>query len=362
MLSPAPDPAAGDALFYRRLLAVAGLGVLALLLYRILQPLLAPLAWALFLAFLLQPAQRRLTAWLRGRASLAALLLTAATLLLFIGPLTALAIAFARQAGELAGLLRGWLERLRDGGLAGLSEQPALASLIGWLEQHLRISTVELQQWLLEGGKRLFEQLAALGGTAVLGAVGTIVSFTAMLFMLFFLVRDGATVAGRTLRLVPLAPARRSALAAHVSAVTRGVVGGTLLTALLQGVLLGAGFALVGLPAPVVFGALGAILSLVPLAGTALVWIPATLVLLGQGRYVAATVLTGIGLVVGTVDNFIKPMLISGQAVVPPLAVFIGALGGLAAFGMVGMFVGPVVIALALALLAFAGDEAAPPG
>ena len=107
------------------------------------------------------------------------------------------------------------------------------------------------------------------------------------------------------------------------------------------------------LSCPLIFGALGGLLSIVPLAGTALVWVPAALVLLAQGRYVTAAVMTGIGILVSTIDNFIKPMLISGRVVVPELAVFIGVIGGLTAFGMVGMFLGPVVIALALTLLAF---------
>lgn len=360
-MNAAPDPAAYDAVFWRRLFAVAGLALLALLLYRILQPLLAPLAWALFLAFLLQPWQGRLSAWLRGRASIAALALTLATLLLFVGPLTALAIAFARQATQLADLLRDGLARLRGGGLARLTDHPALANLLDWLDQHLTVSAVEVQAWLLEGGKRLLERLAEFGGTAVLGAVGTVVSFTAMLFMLFFLIRDGEQIARSALRLVPLAPARRAELARHLGDVTRGIVGGTLLTAAIQGALLGTAFALIGLPAPVVFGALGGLLSIVPLAGTALVWVPAALVLLAQGRYVAAAVMTGIGVLVSTIDNFIKPLLISGRVVVPELAVFIGVIGGLTAFGMVGMFLGPVVIALALTLLAFAEEPQARP-
>lgn len=158
------------------------------------------------------------------------------------------------------------------------------------------------------------------------------------------------------LALVPLATARRDELQARLAAVTHAVVQGTVATAAIQGLLLGLGFALVGLPAPVVFGVLGAVLSVVPFGGTALVWIPAVGALLFQGRYRAAIVLAVAGLLVSTVDNFLKPLLISDRAVVPTLAVFIGVLGGLVAFGMIGLFIGPVVIALALALVNFARD------
>ncbi|HEY5559170.1 MAG TPA: hypothetical protein VIK49_05515, partial [Steroidobacteraceae bacterium] len=95
-----------NTLFYERVLAVAGLGLLAVLLYRILEPFVAPMAWAIFLGFLLQPAQARLTGLLRGRDSIAAFALTLFVLLMFVGPLTALAVAFARQAADLAVLLQ----------------------------------------------------------------------------------------------------------------------------------------------------------------------------------------------------------------------------------------------------------------
>jgi predicted PurR-regulated permease PerM len=347
----------GNALFYERVLAVAGLALLAVLLYRILEPFLAPLAWAIFLGFLLQPAQRRLTRWMRGRNSIAAFTLTVLVLLLFLGPLTALAVAFARQAADLAGLLQQWIGQQEARSLADLGHLPVIGPALAWLDQHAQISTSEAQAWLLENGKRLLERLAALGGPALLGAVGTVLSFTAMLFLLFFFIRDGRAMASSAIGLVPLETERREALTGQLAAVTRAVVRGTVLTAIIQGFLLGIGFAIVGLPAPVVFGVTGAVLSVVPFGGTALVWVPAVVVLLVQGRYGAAIVLTVAGAIVSSVDNFLKPLLISGRAFVPTLGVFIGVLGGLAAFGAIGLFLGPVVIALVLELVSFAQES-----
>jgi len=349
-----------DLRFYERVLAIAGLALLAVLLYRILEPFFAPLAWAIFLGFLLQPAQARLRGWFRGRDSVAAFLLTIVVLLMFIGPLTALGVAFARQAADLAGLLQNWLTQHQGQGLPEFADLPIVGRVLEWLDQYTSISAAKSQAWLLEAGKKLFEQLAALGGTALLGAIGTLLNFTLMLFLLFFFVRDGRGMADVGFDLVPLAPARRDELRARLGAVTHAVVLGTVVTAVIQGLLLGIGFAVVGLPAPVVFGVIGAVFSVVPFGGTALVWVPATGVLLFQGRYVAAIVLAVIGVLVSTVDNFLKPLLISGRAVVPTLAVFIGVLGGLFAFGVIGMFLGPVVIALALALVNFAQDTQRP--
>ena len=348
--------ASPDSRFYERVLAVAGLALLAALLYQILQPFFAPLAWALFLAFLLQPAQARLTRLLRGRDSIAAALLTIIVLLMFIGPLATLAVAFGRQAAGLAGQLQHWLEQHQGQGLPEIGDLPLLGRVLDWLDQYAGVSPAEAQAWLLERGKDLFDKLAAIGGTALLGALGTALNFTVMLFLLYFFIRDGLGMARAAISLVPLEPARRDDLQDRLGAVTRAVVLGTVVTAMIQGLLLGIGFAVVGLPAPVVFGVIGALLSIVPFGGTALVWMPAVAMLLFQGRYVAAIVLASIGLVVSTVDNFLKPFLISGRAVVPTIAVFIGVLGGLIAFGVIGLFLGPVVIALAIALVNFAQD------
>ena len=152
--------------------------------------------------------------------------------------------------------------------------------------------------------------------------------------------------------------ARKADLLAHLSAVTRAVVLGTLLTAVAQGTLLGIGFAMAGLPSPVVFGVLSSIVSLVPMVGTALVWIPAVGVLLIQERLWASGFLLVWSLaLVGTIDNVLKPLVVSGRAQISTLPVFLGLMGGLSAFGAIGMVLGPVIVALMIALLQFAEES-----
>jgi predicted PurR-regulated permease PerM len=349
--------AISDALFYQRVLAVGGIAIVAMLLYLVLEPFLGPIAWAVFLGFLLQPAHARLTRRLRGSESVSALALTILVLVLILGPLTALALAFARQAADLAALLQVWVGQQQRRSFSGLSEMPVIGDALAWLDENVQISTAHVQAWLVDGSKHLFEQLASLGGTAFLGAVGTVLAFTVMLFLLFFFIRDGRAIARGSVGLVPLTPERREELAGRLASVTRAVVRGTILTALIQGFLLGIGFAVVGLPAPVVFGVLAAILSVVPIGGTALVWAPAVIMLMFQGAYIRAGILLAFGVVVSTVDNFLKPFLIAGRAVLPTIGVFIGVLGGLAAFGVIGLFMGPIVIALALTLISFARES-----
>ena len=361
---PPQDPQAPADLsdpFYRRVFALVAAAALGLAVYFIVKPFLQPLAWAGILALFLHPLQRRLGRRLRGHENLAALALTALALLMFVGPLTGLAVAFAAQARDLAALVPGLVEQARAYDSERLAALPWLHGLFDWLDRTLSISSAEVQQWALSGARRILDRVASMGGTAFVGAVGTVMSFTVMLFLLFFLLRDGAAIARTTVGLIPLEPARKALLVSRLSAVTRAVVLGTVLTALVQGTLLGVGFAIAGLPSPVVFGVFGGVLSVVPFGGTALVWVPGAAALFLMGETGSGIFLAVWGVVlVSSVDNFLKPLLIGDKADVPTLAVFIGVLGGLSAFGLVGMFLGPVVIALVLALVKFA-SEVEPP-
>ena len=154
-----------------------------------------------------------------------------------------------------------------------------------------------------------------------------------------------------------MAPERREQLMAHIAAVTRAVVFGSGVTALVQGTLVGFAYLITGLSSPLVFGVLAALLALLPIGGTALVWIPAVLVLGAQDRWGMAIVMLAFGIVSSSIDNVLRPLLVSGRAEVSTLTVFIGVLGGTAAFGPIGLFLGPVVLALIIALLRFAQDQ-----
>lgn len=354
----AADNENNNRVFYRRVFALVTLGILGYLLFLVLRPFLSAIAWALLFAFLLHPAHERLTRLLNGRPNASAGLLTAGMLVLAIGPLTALGVAFARQSAMLLEKLQARVGDLNVTSVSSLKTLPFVERALGWMDQYLPFSPAQLQSWAVEGARKVLEYAASLGGTIFMGAVGTVVGFAIVLFLLFFFVRDGDAMHERAVSLIPMPKARKEQLVTFVGAVTRAVVFGTLLTAALQGTLLGIGLAIVGIPSAVVLGVIGFVVALLPVGGTALVWVPAAIILAAQGRYGPAIFVALWGaLLVGLVDNFLKPMLISGRAEVPTLAAFLGVLGGLAAFGPVGMFLGPVLLALALALLRFAEEH-----
>jgi predicted PurR-regulated permease PerM len=181
-----------------------------------------------------------------------------------------------------------------------------------------------------------------------------------MMFILFFAIRDIQRGFEALRSLVPMPEADKARLFGHLASVTRALVYGVGVTALAQGTLVGIGFAVVGLPSPVVFGVLAALAALIPLAGTPVIWVPAVIVLAAQGRWSAALIMLAWGGFVTTIDNFLRPWLVSGRAEVGALTVFLGVLGGVAAFGPIGIFLGPLVLALALALVRFALETGTP--
>jgi predicted PurR-regulated permease PerM len=340
--------------FYARTFALTTALLLAIAFFKIVQPFLGPLLWAVFVAFLLYPLHIRLTGRLKGRKQLSAFLLTLLTLIVVLGPLTALSAAFAAQVGDLLQLVQSTVADQTRSNVLDLTNVPWIRDSLGWLDRTFDVSLAQIRGWLGQASRELLQSLASLGGRVFMGAVGTVVGFILMVFMLFFFVRDGDEMLGTLRELIPMSRAYKAKLFDHLAAVTRAMVYGTGLTALIQGSLVGIAFLIVGLASPLVFGVLAALAALLPFGGTAVIWIPAAIVLATQGRWGATIFMVIWGtLLVSLVDNIVRPMLVSGRANVGTLTVFIGVLGGIAAFGAIGLFLGPVVLALIIALIRF---------
>jgi predicted PurR-regulated permease PerM len=351
MVSDTP-PSSAD-MFYTRTFVLGALGLLAYLLYQILQPFFVPLAWALFIAFLLYPLQLRLSAKLKGRTSLSASLLTLATFFMLVGPLTALGAAFGAQVADLLRWAQQFAADHPASELSDLSSVPVVGSALDWAQETTGVSLEQIEAWAIQAARTVLQFLASLGREIFVGALGTVVGFLMMMFILFFAIRDGGHMFDIVRALIPAKDANKTRLFNHLAAVTRAIVFGTGVTALTQGALIAIGFAIAGLPSPIVFGVLAALVALVPLAGTPVVWVPAVIVLMLQQRWVAAIFLLLWGLMVSTMDNFLRPILVSGRARVDTLTVFIGVLGGISAFGPIGILLGPLVLALIIALARF---------
>ena len=354
---PDPQTTAVQKAFFARVGVLLLLSALLYLVWRIVEPLWQPLLWAVLLGSLLAPLNASLATRLGGRPRLASSITMVGVVLLILLPIFAIAGAVASQASQLLGQIDTSGLRTTD---LDLSRIPLLARPLEWIEATAGVSLAQIEAWVVTAAKRLLQVVAGSGGTVFLGAIGTLVSFMLALFVLFFVLRDGPRFASAVVRMLPIEPALRGKLSRHLIDVTRAVFMGIGLTALVQGTLLGIGFAIAGLPSPLLFGVLGVLFALVPVVGTAIMWVPAAIWLLIQGESGYALFMTGWGvIVVGGVDNFLRPMLISGRVEVPTLAVFIGVMGGLSAFGFIGLFLGPIVLGLLVALFRFTTETLA---
>jgi len=339
--------------YQRRIFLVAIVAILGWASLAVLQPLWTALGWAVVLAFLLHPLHERLTAKLEGRRSVSASILTAATPLFVMTPLVLIAISFTRQGVSLVAALRGRsllpLPELLD----RVATYPVIGPAARWVNDSALVSAGQIEGWIAGGVQTALKSTAAMSSKFVLGVAGSLVGFFLMLFILFFLLRDGRTVLHSLTRLIPMESASKTRLLAYLGDVTRAVAFGSTATALIQGACVGAGFAIVGLPSPVVFGVIGAIAAFLPV-GSAAVLVPAVLYLGFSGRWGMTVFLAIWSVGVGLVDNFLRPFLTAQRAEISTLVVFIGAIGGVSAFGVLGLVVGPVLLSFALALVRFA--------
>jgi len=351
-MRPMPTPSS----FYPRVFTLVVAAALGYALILIFAPFIGPTTWAAFLAFLLYPLNQRLRRRFSG-GGIAAGVLTLLAPIVILLPLSALSIDFVAQISALMQKLQKSAAELDIKSLSDLQQFPWIARINVWLEAHTGISAEQIQSGLVSATREVLKRAATMGGGFFLGALGSLLGFGIMLFLLFFFLRDGDAMLARARRLIPLNEERKERLFRQLSGVTRAIVVGTSVTALLQGVLIGIGFTIARLPSPVVFGVLAALLSMLPVGGAAFVWGPAAIWLFVDGRWGFGIFMLAWGLLSAGLDNVLRPMLISGRARISALAVFIGVLGGIPAFGAIGIIAGPVVLSLVLALIEFAEES-----
>ena len=341
--------------FYARVFALVVAAILGYALYLIFVPFAIPMIWGAFLAFLLYPLNLRLRRRFKGK-SLPAGLLTVLAPVAILLPLSAISVEFAAQISGLLGKVQKSTSELDIKSFSDLQRFPIIARANAWLLDHAGISSDQVQTWLVTGTREVLQKAASMGGSVFLGALGSLMAFAIMLCLLFFFLRDGDLMAARARGLIPLEESRKEKLFEQLGAVTRAIVFGTTVTAVLEGVLVGIGFAIAHLPSPVVFGVLAALFSMLPVGGAAFVWGPAAVWLFIDGHWGYGIFILAWGLMLGGLDNVLRPFLISGRARISALAVFIGVLGGIPAFGAIGVIAGPVVLSLVLALIEFAEE------
>jgi predicted PurR-regulated permease PerM len=341
--------------FYPRVFGLVTALVLGGAVLLIIRPFVGPILWAGLLALMLFPINEKLRAAFRGRKTAAALALTLASLVVLVVPAIFLGIAFGRQASDLVGRAQTSAAEYQIQRPTDVLHLPVVERTLQWVESVLPVKPEQITSSVVSASRQVIESVVSVGGSLFASAIGAVVAIVLALFLLFFFLRDGEGMLARAMSLVPLDDRRKTLLLTHLSNVIQAIVLGSLATALAQGMLVGVAFALVGLPSAIVFAVLATVASIIPIVGTTIVWVPAALYLGLTGRWGAALfmVIWSVA-VVSSADNVIRPLFISSRARITTLPVFIGLLGGIGAFGAIGIFLGPVIIALVLALFEFA--------
>jgi predicted PurR-regulated permease PerM len=324
--------------------------LLAYLVYQLFEPFLAPLAWAGVLAICFYPVHERFER--RMRRSLAAFVSTAFVALLVIVPMIAAAFAFVSEAARV----------LNDVPQL-LTEAPAFAQRLLRAGSTYVPSgdTIDVAALVTESARRLAEYLSERVAAAFQNVVVFLADFVIMMFALFFLFRDAPTLMAAIRRTIPLRTELRERLILQTQAlVTASVLAGVIVAAV-QGLLGGLSFWALGLSEPVFWGVVMAFFCLLPF-GSWVVWGPAAIWLMVTGRAVRGLILLGLGVgLVSAVDNVLRPLLLSERSEINGLLLLIGLLGGVIAFGGVGLVLGPVLMATAVGLFkAFTVDGELP--
>ena len=323
--------------------------IVSLALIWILLPFYGTIMWAAIIALLFVPLHRWLFARLKGRRTLAALLTLATVLVIVILPLALITAAMANEAASL-------YQRLQSGEvnpasyLRGVFE--ALPQWITTLLDRLGLTDFDTLQRRLtlalsEGTRYIATQAFSVGQNTF----EFVASLFITLYLAFFLIRDREVVVQSVRRAVPLASEDKKALAAKFATVVRATVKGNLLVAAIQGALGGVAFWFLGVNGALLWGVLMAFMSLLPAVGAALVWVPVAFYFFVTGAYWQCIALTAWGvLVIGLVDNLLRPILVGKDTRMPDYVVMITTLGGLAVFGINGFVLGPAIAAMFMAV------------
>lgn len=326
----------------RVLLVVLALvtAVVAWLVWRLVRPFVPPITWALVLAVIAHPMHEAIHARVRWPS------VAAGVAVLIVTMVIALPAAFiVRQAGVEAMESVASVRKLIGGERWKLliDRFPRAAAVREWVERE-----VDVKDAVDQAGTEVARGVRGTLERVVDTGLATIVT----LFLLFFFLRDKARLLRVYRRLLPLAPSEAEQVRARVRQTITAIVFGSLVVAAVQGTLGGLVFWWLDLPSPLLWGVVMGLLSMLPLVGTALVWIPAAGFLALSGDVDKALILVAFGtFVIGVVDNLLYPLLVKGPMRLHTVPVFIAVLGGLLAFGATGIVLGPLILAVALALL-----------
>jgi predicted PurR-regulated permease PerM len=326
----------GTVLFYGIVIA------LVYFVFLVFEPFLPALAWAIVIVVVAYPAYRRLRA--RFHRNVAALICTAGVTAILIVPTLLVMAAFVHQGVQAVQTLQ---QQIQSGHFDWVNRL--------WLDLEGRFqgsNVTSLSTLLSRYAEQAAGYIAARLGTLLKNTALFLFHLSVTILAMFYLFRDGESIVERVREILPFEAAHRDRMMAEAQDLIFASVVSSAAAAAAHGILGGIAFGLTGISAPVFWGVMMGFFSLVPVVGSALIWAPAAINLIVQG-HIGAGILLAVfcSVIVGVVDNFVRPWVIGGRTEMGGLVVFISVLGGISAFGLLGVVVGPIVVATGASLL-----------
>src|SRR5215210_3785919 len=334
---------------------LAATAVALYLCWSMLQPFIEVILWAVVLVIVFFPVHRRIQARV-GSPGWSALLSCLLVIFVILVPLTLLTFAVVNELTDFARMLQPKPDG--TGGAAGTAaglldpNSPYLGPVVRWVGQYYDVSKLGSEKFIAERLNSVSGAIASRTLGVVGGVVGFIVEVFFVIFTMYYLFRDGERLRAAAYDMMPLSDEKAREILNRTGEVIGASVYGVLVIAVVQGVLGGLAFWVLGLPSPLLWGVVMIFLSMIPMLGAFIVWVPAAIYLALMGHWGKALALALWGaLVIGSVDNFLRPKLVGERTRLHELLIFFSVLGGLQVFGILGIVLGPVIVAITIALL-----------
>ena len=323
------------------------------LLYEILSPFLSSIVWAILLAMVFYPLFKKLQRLLKKKTVLSALIMTLLVLVVIVLPFTLL---MASLASDVVNLYHQVEEMIKTGELQAyferVKEVPILKWILARVGQRIDLSRTDPLPFILKNLNQISTFIFNQTTILLKGFSTFIAGFFFTLLSLYYLFKDGGILFEGLKEVAPLPSKEKDLLIQRFKDMIYATIYGGILIAIIQGILGGLSFWALGLPSPVFWGTAMALLSFIPIGGTALIWAPAAILLLIGGAVLKGILLLGIGVfVISMVDNLLRPSFISSRTNIHPLLLFFAVLGGIQAFGLIGLFAGPLIATFFLTLV-----------
>ena len=314
--------------------------------WAMLQPFIEVLLWAIVLVIVFYPIHRRIESRLKN-SSWSAVVSCLLVIITIVVPLALITFAVVRELTGFAQNLQSNVATLLD------PNHPTVGRYLQWLEKYVDLNQLRSQAFIAERLKNLSGASIANRTLGFVGGVlGIVIEVFFVIFTMYYLFRDGDSLRAALRFALPLEGGKANEIVERTREVISASVNGVLVIATIQGALGGFIFFALGLPSPLLWGVVMLFFSLIPMAGAFIVWVPAAIFLVITGHWIKAIVLAAFGtFIIGTVDNFLRPKLVGEKTRLHELLIFFSVLGGLQVFGVLGLVLGPAVVAITLALL-----------